>query len=43
MTNDNFPTFEALKEKVEETLAFFENAKQEVLSLLGMYQAQPQA
>jgi len=37
-----FPTFEALKEKVEETLAFFENAKQEVLSLLGMYQAQPQ-
>ncbi len=34
-----FPTFEALKQKVEETLAFFENAKQEVLSLVGMYRA----
>ena len=33
-----FPTFEALKEKVQETLSFFENAKQEVLSLVGMYQ-----
>ena len=34
-----FPTFEAVKEKVQETLTFFENAKQEVLSLTGMYQA----
>ena len=34
-----FPTFEALKDKVQETLSFFENAKQEVLSLVGMYQA----
>jgi len=32
-----FPTFEALKDKVQETLSFFENAKQEVLSLVGMY------
>jgi len=35
-----FPTFDALKEKVQETLAFFENAKQEVLSLVGMCQTQ---
>ena len=35
-----FPTFEALKEKVQETLTFFENAKEEVLSLVGMYRAQ---
>lgn len=35
-----FPTFEALKEKVHETLSFFENAKDEVLSLVGMYSAQ---
>ena len=35
-----FPTFEALKEKVEETLAFFENARQEVLSLVQMYRVQ---
>ena len=34
-----FPTFDALKEKVHETLSFFENAKEEVLSLVGMYQA----
>ena len=33
-----FPTFDALKDKVHETLSFFENAKQEVLSLMGMYQ-----
>jgi len=32
-----FPTFEALKDKVQETLSFFENAKEEVLSLVGMY------
>ncbi len=35
-----FPTFEALKEKVQETLSFFENAKGEVLSLVGMYRTQ---
>jgi transposase len=35
-----FPTFEALKDKVQETLSFFENAKEEVLALVGMYQAQ---
>ena len=35
-----FPTFEALKDKVEETLSFFENAKEEVLSLVGRYRAQ---
>ncbi len=35
-----FPTFEALKDKVQETLSFFENAKEEVLSLVGMYRAQ---
>ncbi len=35
-----FPTFEALKEKVQETLSFFENAKEEVLSLVGMYRTQ---
>jgi transposase len=34
-----FPTFEALKDKVQETLSFFENAKEEVLSLVGMYRA----
>ena len=34
-----FPTFEALKDKVHETLSFFENAKDEVLSLVRMYQA----
>jgi len=35
-----FPTFEVLKEKVQETLSFFENAKREVLSLVRMYHAQ---
>jgi len=35
-----FPTFQALQNKVEETLAFFENAKEEVLSLMRMYRAQ---
>jgi transposase len=35
-----FPSFEALKDKVHETLSFFENAKEEILSLVGMYQAQ---
>lgn len=35
-----FPTFQALKDKVQETLSFFENAKEEVLSLVGMYRAQ---
>jgi hypothetical protein len=34
-----FPTFEALKDKVQETLSFFENAKEEVLALVGMYRA----
>jgi transposase len=34
-----FHTFEALKDKVHETLSFFENAKDEVLSLVRMYQA----
>jgi transposase len=33
-----FPTFEALKEKVHETLSFFANAKDEVLSLIRTYQ-----
>ena len=33
-----FPTFQALKDKVEETLLHLENAKQEVLSLFGLYQ-----
>jgi transposase len=35
-----FPTFDALKDKVQETLSFFENAKEEVLALVGMYRAQ---
>ena len=35
-----FPSFEALKNKVHETLSFFENAKEEILSLMRMYQAQ---
>ena len=33
-----FPTFQALKDKVEETLLDLENAKHEVLSLFGLYQ-----
>ena len=33
-----FPTFDALKEKVEEALVLFDNAKHEVLSLFGLYQ-----
>jgi transposase len=33
-----FPTFEALKIKVHESLMLFENAPQEVLSLFGMYE-----
>jgi len=32
-----FPTFESLKSKVIESLAFFENAPKEVLSLFGFY------
>jgi transposase len=32
-----FPTFEALKDKVHETLSLFQNAPQEVLSLFGLY------
>jgi transposase len=32
-----FPTFESLQEKVHESLAFFENAPKEVLSLFGFY------
>ena len=32
-----FPTFEALKDKVEEVLLYFENTKQEVLVLFGLY------
>jgi len=32
-----FPTFEALKNKVHETLSLFQNAPQEVLSLFGLY------
>ena len=32
-----FPTFQDLKEKVEETLLQFKSAKQEVLSLFGLY------
>jgi transposase len=34
-----FPTFESLKEKVHETMSFFDNAKKEVLSLFEMYRA----
>jgi transposase len=33
-----FPTFDALKEKVEEALIQFSNSKHEVLSLFGLYQ-----
>jgi len=33
-----FPTFDALKDKVEEALDLFDNAKHEVLSLFGLYQ-----
>ena len=33
-----FPTFESLKEKVHESLAFFESAPREVLSLFGFYE-----
>jgi len=33
-----FPTFESLKDKVRESLALFENAPREVLSLFGLYQ-----
>jgi transposase len=32
-----FPTFASLKEKVHETMSFFDNAKKEVLSLFEMY------
>ncbi len=34
-----FPTFESLKEKVHESLAFFENAPKEVLSLFGFFES----
>jgi transposase len=34
----HFPTFQDLKDKVEETLLQFKIAKQEVLSLFGLYQ-----
>jgi transposase len=34
-----FPTFESLKEQVDETLSFFGSAKKEVLSLFEMYRA----
>lgn len=33
-----FPTFQALKDKVQEALVHFANAPQEVLSLFGLYQ-----
>ncbi len=33
-----FPTFECLKKKVHESLAFFENAPKEVLSLFGFFE-----
>jgi transposase len=33
-----FPTFECLKKKVQESLAFFENAPKEVLSLFGFFE-----
>jgi transposase len=33
-----FPTFQALKDKVEETLVHFADTPQEVLSLFGLYQ-----
>jgi transposase len=33
-----FPTFESLKDKVHESLALFENAPRQVLSLFGLYQ-----
>lgn len=32
-----FPTFDALKEKVHESMELFENASKDVLSLFGMY------
>jgi len=32
-----FPTFDALKEKVHESLALFDNVSKDVLSLFGMY------
>ncbi len=32
-----FPTFQALKNKVEEVLLYFDNTKQEVLALFGLY------
>ncbi len=32
-----FPTFESLKDKVNEILVFFKNAKQEVMALFGFY------
>jgi transposase len=32
-----FPTFEALKDKVHETLSLFQNTAREVLSLFGLY------
>ncbi|ESQ14486.1 MAG: hypothetical protein N838_31425 [Thiohalocapsa sp. PB-PSB1] len=32
----DFPTFESLKEKVQETMSFFEGAKKEVLCLFEM-------
>ena len=36
-----FPTFQALKNKVEEVLLYFENIKQEVLALFGLYREAP--
>ena len=32
-----FPTFESLKDRVHESLALFEEASKEVLSLFGLY------
>jgi hypothetical protein len=34
-----FPSFGAVKDKVHETLSFYDNAKEEILSLMGIYQA----
>ena len=36
-----FPTFESLKNKVHQSLALFENAPNEVLSLFGLYNDKP--
>lgn len=38
-----FPTFDSLKNKVEESLVLFENAAEEVLSLFGFYEEKGQA